>query len=76
MGRYGTDKPDLRFDLRVQDAHATLQGSDFRLFAGTGGHRAAHSWLPRTRRRLAFPAELDELQEVARARGRRRAPSG
>jgi aspartyl-tRNA synthetase len=41
MGWYGTDKPDLRFDLRVEELTAILQGSDFRLFAAPRAPRSA-----------------------------------
>lgn len=32
LERYGTDKPDLRFDLEIQDITALAGGSDFRVF--------------------------------------------
>ena len=35
MLRYGTDKPDLRFDLEIQDASALFARSDFRIFRNT-----------------------------------------
>lgn len=35
MNRYGTDKPDLRFDLELQDAAELAQGSGFRVFEET-----------------------------------------
>jgi aspartyl-tRNA synthetase len=33
MLRYGTDKPDLRFELEIADLTSTFAGSDFRLFS-------------------------------------------
>jgi aspartyl-tRNA synthetase len=34
MRRYGSDKPDLRFALEIQDATEATRGSDFGVFAG------------------------------------------
>jgi aspartyl-tRNA synthetase len=69
MERYGTDKPDLRFDLPLVDLTELLQGADFRLFQGTVG-------TPQRIRGLRVPGggalsrkELDELQEVAKRGG-------
>ena len=33
MARYGSDKPDLRFDLEIQDATEVTRGSEFAVFA-------------------------------------------
>lgn len=33
MTKYGTDKPDLRFDLFISDVTEQVQGSDFNVFA-------------------------------------------
>ena len=33
MLRYGTDKPDLRFELEIQDATELTRGSEFKVFA-------------------------------------------
>jgi aspartyl-tRNA synthetase len=37
MARYGTDKPDLRFGMDIQDLTALLRDADFRLFRDTAG---------------------------------------
>jgi aspartyl-tRNA synthetase len=34
MGRYGSDKPDVRFGLEIGDLGAELGGTEFRVFAG------------------------------------------
>jgi len=34
MARYGSDKPDLRFELEIQEATAATRGSEFGVFAG------------------------------------------
>ncbi|MBS3780814.1 MAG: aspartate--tRNA ligase, partial [Desulfovermiculus sp.] len=33
MQEYGVDRPDIRFDLRLQDVTQVVRGSEFRLFA-------------------------------------------
>jgi aspartyl-tRNA synthetase len=69
MGWYGTDKPDLRFDLRIQELTALLQGSDFRLFAGTAGTSQRIRGFRVPGGASLSRRELDELQEVARRAG-------
>jgi len=34
MGEYGTDKPDIRFGIKLKDLSDLLQGTDFRIFKG------------------------------------------
>lgn len=70
MERYGTDKPDLRFGMEIQDLTDLLQESEFRLFRdtrGTGarirGIRASGAGTVLSRR------EIDELAEIARGAG-------
>ena len=36
MARFGTDKPDLRFGMEIQDATEVTRGSEFGVFAGAG----------------------------------------
>jgi aspartyl-tRNA synthetase len=70
MIRYGTDKPDLRFEMEFVDVTDVLQESDFRLFQDT---RAAGT---RIRGVLAAGGgaalsrkDLDQLSEIAKAAG-------
>ncbi len=35
LSKYGSDKPDLRFDLEINDLSSTFQGSGFRVFDQT-----------------------------------------
>jgi aspartyl-tRNA synthetase len=69
MRLYGTDKPDLRFGLQVQDVTEALRNADFQIFRATEGtaQRIRGIRVPggaRLSRR-----ELDELQAVARRGG-------
>ncbi len=73
MEWYGSDKPDLRCGLRIQDVTGLFEKSEFNLFRS-----AAESHGQRRVRALFFPGEaaggysrkqLDELQEVAKQLG-------
>jgi aspartyl-tRNA synthetase len=67
--RYGSDKPDLRYGLEIEDLTELLQEADFRVFQGTVG-------TPQRIRGIVVPGgselsrrELDALQDVAREAG-------
>ena len=69
MMAYGTDKPDLRFDLKLTDLSAALSGSEFKVFS-----RAVESG--GVVKGLAVPGQagmprrrLDELVAFVRERG-------
>ncbi len=73
MGRYGTDKPDLRFGLELVDLTDLAKGTGFKVFADT----AAAGGLVKAVR-VPGPAggamsrkELDELTEYAKGFGAR-----
>jgi aspartyl-tRNA synthetase len=63
MARYGTDKPDLRFGLEIQDATAITRDSEFGVFASAPCVRflVAPKAFSRT--------ELTRLEEVAKEWG-------
>ena len=65
IARYGTDKPDLRFGLEIQDATELTRGSGFGVFAGAPCVR--YLVAPRAFSR----AELARLEEVAKEWGAR-----
>ncbi len=68
MARYGTDKPDLRFDLSIVDVSESMGATEFEVFrsAVARGGKVRALRVPeaaaQTRR------QLDELTELARAR--------
>jgi aspartyl-tRNA synthetase len=65
VARYGTDKPDLRFGLEIQDATEVTRGSEFGVFANAPVVRFLVA--PRAFSR----AELQRLEEVAKEWGAR-----
>jgi aspartyl-tRNA synthetase len=69
MERYGTDKPDLRYDLPIVDVTEVLQRADFRLFQGTVGTRQRIRGIRIPGGARLSRKETDELQEVAKRGG-------
>jgi aspartyl-tRNA synthetase len=60
---YGSDKPDTRFELEIEDATDVTRGSQFGVFAKADAVRFLR--VPRTYSR----AELAALEEIAKERG-------
>ena len=60
MVRYGTDKPDLRYGLEIEDATDVTRGSQFAVFAGAPAVRLLR--VPKVFSR----AELDRLEARAK----------
>jgi aspartyl-tRNA synthetase len=63
MLRYGTDKPDLRFELEIRDVTDATRDSGFNVFAGAPAVRCLT--VPQELSR----AELADLEEVAKSWG-------
>ncbi|HEX7255862.1 MAG TPA: aspartate--tRNA ligase [Gaiellaceae bacterium] len=63
MARYGTDKPDLRFGLEIEDATDLTRGSEFGVFANAEAVRFIT--VPQAFSR----AELARLEEIAKEWG-------
>ena len=69
MNRFGSDKPDMRFGLEIQDFSEDFRGSDFKVFAGavqSGGAVKAFN-----AKGLAdiTQGELKHLEETAKSLG-------
>ncbi|WP_189087455.1 aspartate--tRNA ligase [Deinococcus ruber] len=62
MDRYGSDKPDLRFEHALSDVTALFQGGDFKAFAEAGTVKAMVA--PDLTRK-----QIDELERVAKQNG-------
>jgi aspartyl-tRNA synthetase len=63
VARYGTDKPDLRFELEIEDVTDLTRGSQFGVFAGADCVRFLT--VPQAFSRT----EIDELEAFAKAWG-------
>jgi aspartyl-tRNA synthetase len=63
QARYGSDKPDLRFGLEIEDATETTRGSEFGVFANADSVRFLR--VPQAFSR----AELERLEAVAKEWG-------
>ena len=63
--RYGSDKPDLRFGLEIEDATEVTRGSGFKVFAEAGAVRFLRVPLELSR------GELARLEEFAKQWGAR-----
>jgi aspartyl-tRNA synthetase len=61
--RFGSDKPDLRFGLEIQDLTEVTRGSDFGVFAAAESVR--YLSVPRELSR----AEIEKLEEMAKSWG-------
>ncbi|MBM3676995.1 MAG: aspartate--tRNA ligase [Actinobacteria bacterium] len=61
--RFGSDKPDVRFGLEIEDATALTRGSGFGVFAGADAVRFLRV------SRAFSRAELAHLEELAKERG-------
>ncbi len=69
MLRYGSDKPDLRYDLTIVDLSEVFAASEFRVFrAAVGGGGVVRALKAPGGARLSR-AQLDGLTEVAKAHG-------
>jgi aspartyl-tRNA synthetase len=66
---YGSDKPDLRFDLRIQDVGPQFQSSGFGIFREAVEHGGTVRGFVVPGAAAASRRELDELVELAKQAG-------
>lgn len=69
LRRFGTDKPDLRFGLEIQDLTELLQRADFRIFQATVDTDQRIRGIVVPGGAVLSRKEIDELQEVAKRGG-------
>jgi len=68
MLRFGSDRPDRRFDLEIRDVSDALRGSEFKVFESVLGNGGAVRALNAGARELSR-AELEGLNEVVQRHG-------
>ena len=69
MRRYGSDKPDLRFEMELRDLSENLRGTDFAPFASVLENKGAIKAIVVKGKAGYSRKVLDELQEFARRYG-------
>ena len=69
MRRYGSDKPDLRFEMELQDLSEALKDTDFVPFAGTLAKGGEIKALVAKGKADYSRKQLDELQEFVKRYG-------
>ena len=71
MDRYGSDKPDLRYELPIVDVSDVFVGSSFQVFAGAIERGGVVRGIRVPGAASLTRRQIDELTEVARASGAR-----
>jgi aspartyl-tRNA synthetase len=71
MLRYGSDKPDLRFDLPIVDVSALAGATEFEVFRGAVGRGGCVRGLRAPGAGGFSRRQLDELTELAKSKGAR-----
>ena len=69
MARYGTDKPDLRYDLPIVELSELLGATEFEVFRGAVARGGRVRGLRVPEAAAYSRRQLDELTELAKARG-------
>jgi aspartyl-tRNA synthetase len=71
MDRYGSDKPDLRYDLPIVDVSEAVRSSQFSVFAGAVASGGVVRGLRAPGASDLSRRQIDELTELARSNGAR-----
>ena len=69
MARYGTDRPDLRFGLEIEDVTEFLAGSEFRAFSATAAAGGRIRGIRVPGGGSLSRKEISALEDVARENG-------
>ena len=69
MGRYGSDKPDLRFEMELVDLRAAVEGVDFRIFSEALAAGGAIYAIRAPGCGTYSRRQLDELTDLAQRHG-------
>ena len=69
MRRFGSDKPDLRFEMELQDLSASLKGTDFAPFASVLKAKGEIKCIVARGKADYSRKQLDELQDFAKRYG-------
>jgi aspartyl-tRNA synthetase len=69
LGRYGSDKPDLRYEMELADLSAVFARTGFRAFAGALANGGTIKGLSAPGGAELSRAELDQLVQEVRGRG-------
>jgi aspartyl-tRNA synthetase len=69
LRRYGSDKPDLRFEMEIVDLSANLKGTDFAPFASVLENKGEIKALVAPGKADYSRKQLDELQEFVKRYG-------
>jgi len=69
MERYGSDKPDLRFGLKIHDVSGLVAGSTFQVFREALSHKGVVKAMVLEGKATLSRKDLDELTETAKGLG-------
>ncbi len=69
MDRFGSDKPDLRFDMELQDVSELVAGSGFSVFAKAVADGGIVKGIVAPGAAHFTRSQIDELTEIAKAEG-------
>lgn len=69
MNQYGVDKPDTRFDLKIEDFSGTFKDSEFKVFAGTIKNNGVVKAFNAKGLADITQGELKSLEEAAKSMG-------
>jgi len=69
MSRYGSDKPDLRFDFEIKDVSKIVENSGFKVFSAAVKDKGVVYALKITDGAKFSRSEIDSLTDIARSKG-------